>query len=594
MATTKKKTESETCNLIDPIYQRFVGGVLRAIGSTDFYEFFMSAIANADNQFQFSNRKLEKTVDETWVDAIEESLPAMQQIVSTPRHVIKEEDLIVNVANAKRGGSETVRHLAQHSQLVESFDEQTGDVRPDRLMQRFREESFGMYENRLVFTTMENAYHFVKIRHDALFEAMSDEFGAKLKINSDMDSATEHVHLDMFLHIKSTESALKTDEKNADVFARISRLYRVLSTFMNTGFAQEMSKLSRVKGNVTKTNVLKKNKNYKQVVSLYDFLRHYGDVGYTIKIVEQNPQIDEKFEQDIFHNILFNYLVLKGYLEDEADRRVPTRAPGRSRKVRPKIIHQIVEELTEDYDLPDVEIRKVLIEELTKAQLMQEEAAERRRLVEEQERKKKEEEERIRAERKAEKERLKAEREAERERKRQEKEAELERKRQERLAREAEERRVGKLYQNEISQFQEHLERQLNLRREESEKTVAEKSDYADAVLLLEEAEQRRKEELEREKKRRIEEKKRQQLAQEEAEMLARKKEQEEQARAEEEKRVAAMQLLQPYADELRLFDERIAVQQRKRREIEKKRRDDAAHHEFLRQERRKKQGNRI
>ena len=46
---------------------------------------------------------------------------------------------------------------------------------------------------------------------------------------------------------------------------------------------------------------------------------------------------------------------------------------------------EIIEELTDDYDLPDVEIRKVLIEEITKAQLLKEEEAERRRLVEEKE-----------------------------------------------------------------------------------------------------------------------------------------------------------------------------------------------------------------
>jgi hypothetical protein len=61
----------------------------------------------------------------------------------------------------------------------------------------------------------------------------------------------------------------------------------------------------------------------------------------------------------------------------------------KKRKLKPKFIKEIIEELTEDYDLPDIEIRKVLIEELTKEQLMKEEEAERRRLVEEQEKKKK-------------------------------------------------------------------------------------------------------------------------------------------------------------------------------------------------------------
>ena len=272
---TKSQNKRKKSSLIDPIYTKFVRGVTRAIGSTEFYEFFMDAVSRAQNEFQFSNRKLVKTVDLTWVDAIEESLDAFQKIISSPRNVLKEEDLIVNVANAKKSGAETVRHLAQHSGLVDSFDEERNEVHPGRLMQRYREESWGLYENRLVFTTMEFAYHFVKIRHDALFEAMSDEFGAKLKVQSDMESATEHVHMDMFLHIKEIDSALETDAKNGDAFSRISRIYRILSVYMNSAFAQQMSKLERIKGTVNKTNVLKRNKDYHEILSLFEFLRKY-------------------------------------------------------------------------------------------------------------------------------------------------------------------------------------------------------------------------------------------------------------------------------------------------------------------------------
>ena len=264
--------------LIDPIYQKYTKSVIRALGSTDFYEFFMDAISRADNEFQFSNRKLQKTVDLDWVDAIEETLAAFQKIISNPRNIIREEELIVNVANAKKAGSDVVRHLAQHAQLVEKFDATSGDVRPNKLMQKYREDSVGLYENRLVFTTLEAAYQFVKIRHDALFEAMSDEFGAKLKVDSTMETATELVHMDMFLHIKETESAIDTDDRNADVFNRISKMYRILSMLMHTQFAQQMAKLPRTKGAITKTNVLKKNPNYKVIVALMEFLKNYRKV----------------------------------------------------------------------------------------------------------------------------------------------------------------------------------------------------------------------------------------------------------------------------------------------------------------------------
>ena len=581
---TTGKSGAQKKSLIDPLYQKFTKSVIRALGSTDFYEFFMDSISHAENEIQFSNRKMIKTVDTTWVDAIEERLEAFQNIIASPRNIINEEELVVNVANAKKAGSDVVRHLAQHASLVDRYDPDDGDVRPNRLMQKYREDTVGLYENRLVFTTMENAYQFVKVRHDALFSVMNDEFGAKLKVNSTMESATEHVHMDMFLHIKETAGALETDTKNQDVFERISRTYRVLNVFMNSQFAQQMAKLPRVKGSITKTNVLKKNKNYHKILELWDFLHDYDEIGYTIRVVEQSPEVSENLQRDIFHNVLFNYLVLKGYLEDEKDRQVPVASKEKRRTLKPKFIHEIIEELTEDYDLPDVEIRKVLIEELTKEQLMQEEAAERRRLVEEQAQRKKEEAERIRQEKDAEKERLRQEREAEKERIRQEKAAEEERLQRERMEREMEERRRSKLIKQELSYFTEHLEEKLAAREAAAAKKAAEMQDFSDAVQILEEEERRRAEHQERERKRLKEERDRvlreKQLAlerarKEEEERLEQQRLEEERQRREQEELAEKARLEQiekdiattePYREEVLTFVNALA-QRRKTRE---------------------------
>jgi hypothetical protein len=587
MAEEVKQNTEKSDSLIDPIYQKFVRSVIRSIGSTDFYEFFMDAVSRADNQIQFSNRRMEKVVELSWVDNIEGALQAFQNIVSSPRNVIREEDLIVNVANAKKASSETVRHLAMHSSLVDEYQEDSGDVRPGRLMQRYREETINLYENRLVFTTLEYAYRFVSMRHEALMASMSDEFGAKLKVNSVMSSASELVRMDMFLHIKEIEGALETDEKNGDVFRRIDRMYRILSILMNTGFSEQMSRLPRIKGNVTKTNVLKRNKDYRTISELWDFLRKYDGIGYAIKIVEQNPVVNETLQRDIFHNILFNYLILKGYLEDERDRRLPVAPKTRQRTLKPKYIHEIIEELTEDYDLPDVEIRKVLIEELTKQQLMQEEAAERRRLVEEQARRKKEEEERLKAEKKAEQERIKAEKAAERERIRQEKEAAEQQKLAERMEREMEDRRIAKLYRQAIDLFHEHLDDQVLRRAEQLSRQEEELEDFADAVQLMDEAEEMKREEAERERQRRAAEKERERLeAEAEAERLRQEKKAEaERIRAEQEAREAAaleaqrqedMKKLSPVVEELAFFSGELIRQiAARKRQAEEARREE-------------------
>ena len=563
-AEEKKSGGRKKASLIDPLYQKFTKSVIRALGSTDFYEFFMDAVSRAENEIQFSNRKLEKTVDVTWVDNIDETLTAFQTIISNPRNVIHEEELIVNVAHAKKGGADVVRHLSQHASLVDKFDEPTGEVRPNKLMQKFREDSIGIYENRLVFTTMENAYQFVKIRHDALFSAMSDEFGAKLKVDSTMQSATEMVHMDLFLHIKEIESTLDTEDKNRDVFAQISRIYRVLSVMMNSQFAQQLSRLPRVKGSIVKTNVLKKNPNYRKILNLFSFLHEYDEIGYTIRVVEQNPEVTEEFQRDIFHNVLFNYLILKGYLEDEKDRRIPTPAKTKQRALKPKFIKEIIEELTEDYDLPDVEIRKVLIEELTKEQLMHEEAEERRRLVEEQAKRKKEEQERIRKEKEAEKERI-----------RQEKEAEEERLRLERMERETEDRRRSKLLKIELARFEEMLPKQLEAREAAAAKKIAELKEFEDAAQLLEEAEQRRLEAEERERRRIQEEKERIRREKQLAILKAKEEEQRRLEEAQREQDARDTAGTEPFRQEITIFldalQQRLALREEEKQRIQQR-----------------------
>ena len=576
MAAPRKKTEhGGPASLVDPVYRKFTRSVQRALSGDDFYQFFMESIANADNQIQFSNRREVKSVDPVWVENIEASMEAFQHIIAMPRQEFKEDELIVNVAYARRTGQDVVRHLSSHAALVEDYNEEEGTVRPSRVLQKYREESLGLYENRLVFTALEQAYHFTKIRHDALFGAMGDQFGAKLKVTSNMESATELVHMDLFLHIRSTESMLETDEKNRDIFNRISRLYRLLGVFMNSPFAQQLAQFDRVKGAIHKTNILKRNPDYKAAVKLLEFLRSYDQVGYVIAVVEQNPTVSETFEKDIYHNILFNYLILKGYLEDEESRRLPMLRKPRQRKLKPKFIKQVIEELTEDYDLPDVEVRKILIEELTKEQLMQEEAAERRRLVEEQAQRKREEQARIKAEKAAEKARIKAEKEAEAARRRAEKEAEESRRLYERMERETEDRRRKQALSAELEYFREHLPERLAQRAEaEAElRQRAQREDYADAVQLLDEAAQREQEERERAAKLRQEEKERRARERAAAEAQRRQERQEEKRRAEEEQAQQDAAASAPYQAALRLFDQQLPVRRQLRQQQQEDRR---------------------
>lgn len=496
--TTKKSKKN--LSTIDPIYRKFSKNVVRTLMSTDFYEYFMDAIASSKRQMQFSNKKVEKIIDLRWIEALEASLDSFQNIITNPRNIIREEEIIVNVAHAKKGGSDVVRHLAQHSSFVEDFNYETGDVRPSKLMQKIRDDSSVLYENRIVYTTLEAAYRFVTIRYDALMANMSEEMGAKLKMETDIQFAKENVHFDMFMHIKENDDPLTTDAKNRETFERIARIQRLLAYYMSMPAAQMWSREQRVRGVINKTNVLKKHPDYKKIVALYEFLRLYDEVGYVIKIKEQSPEINETFENDIYHNLMFNYIILKGYLEDEEDREIPVKGKNRKRTLKPKFIHQIIEEIVEDYNLPDVEVRKILIEELTKEQLKYEEEQERQHIIEETERARKKAEEELMLEKARKKAEAKRQREAELKRRREEKEAFETKKKQEKLLQMAEDRRRTKPILDEYESFMSNLLEKSVLRKqiqEEIDKRQPQQ-DYEDFVRLIEEEEQRKFEEQER------------------------------------------------------------------------------------------------
>ena len=563
-AVEPKKTTRKKVSTIDALYKKFTTSVRRAIGSTEFYELFMDTMARADSEVQFSNRKMEKIIDVKWVDAIEKAIPAMQNIVNSPRNIIREEELIVNVAHARKGGSDVVRHLAQHGQLVDSFDADTGEVTPNKLMQKYREDSEDLYENRLAFTVIESAFHFVKIRYDALAEFMGDEYGAKLKVETDVETAIELLHFDMFMHIKQKDSALEVDEKNGDIFARIERLNRLLANFMNSPWGQQMAKLNRVRGNIIKTNVLKKNPNYKKISDLYDFLRMYDDVGYAIKITEQNPRLDEEFVENIFNNVLFQYIILKGHLEDEEDRRIQTPLNQRKRKLRPKVIKEIIEELTENYDVPDLEIRKVLIEELTKEQLMLEEAEERRRLVEEAEQRRKEEEEKQRQIEAEVQERLRQEKEAEAERLRLEEEERKRKEKVEQLEQKIDDERRKNIFMAELEYFSNHLYEHQDERSqlEESMKGIEGIEDFENVVKELEDKEEAERLAIELEERKQQEEAMRIWM-EEEAERERVRVQLELELKAKDNEDIA------PYLDEVRNFQVMLASRRLMRNPIE-------------------------
>ena len=72
--------------------------------------------------------------DYEWLEKIEETLPYLDNILRNPKRFIINEEEIVKVELARKVTVESVIHLTQHTNLIQDIDEETGDVKPSKIL----------------------------------------------------------------------------------------------------------------------------------------------------------------------------------------------------------------------------------------------------------------------------------------------------------------------------------------------------------------------------------------------------------------------------------------------------------------------------
>ena len=371
--------------LID-MYLKYRNKVERAMEEDSYYNYMMGMIEGAPNQIEQFNRVLHKKVDEKWMREVEAAIPSLIKVIANPRRFIKSEEEIVPVELAKKITADSVKHLARNTQFISDIDAQ-GNVRPSKIMSVTTQESFNLYENRFIYHLVNKLVRFIDKRTDIIFWSTGDEQESVLKINSEMEDDYEEIEYKIEMRIKNKQSYMQTDSSHMELFRRIDDIRKAVTELKKSPFMREMDGCETVRSPIMKTNLLTKDPYYRRCYALWQFLEQYDDVGYTIDVKESALDFDEDYLYGLYDNMIMNYAIFKTILAD--DERPISDTLRRKHRLKPKFTRQILEEVVDDYDIPDVEIRKVIIEEITKAQAeIERKAAAREKARLERERKK--------------------------------------------------------------------------------------------------------------------------------------------------------------------------------------------------------------
>lgn len=353
-------------NTINDLYTKYTNKVERTLENDRYFQYLFEIVQAGNNTIRQNNRVLHKVVDERWLTVVEEGLTSIFNIVDKPRRFIATTEEVVPVALARKITADSVRHLSQNTQFITTNAK--GDIQPTKVLNVTTEESFDLYENRFVYHLIQRLFAFVDKRTDVIFWSTGDETCNTMCMESKIDDAYEEISYKVEMTVKNRQSFAENDNDNMDLFKRIDRVRRMSRTLRASSFCDIMNGCAKVRSPIQRTNLMMKDPDYRNCYKLWQFIESYDEVGYSREEQDTALEFDEEYQTQMYINLITNYTIFKSLLESDP-RKLTEIATKKRRPVKPKFIKKIQEEIVDNCDIPDVEVRKVFIEEVTQAQL---------------------------------------------------------------------------------------------------------------------------------------------------------------------------------------------------------------------------------
>ena len=355
-------------NTLNDLYLKYTNKVVSSLEKDRYFQYMFEMLSAGDNRFQHSSQVMHKQIDEKWLNAIEESLDSINNIIEKPRRFITTKEEVVPVSLAKKISADSIRHLSKNTQFIASSED--GDIHPTRILNVAMDETYDLYENRFIYHLIQRLVTFIDKRTDVLFWSTGDEKRNVMTMESKIEDGYEEIEYRLEMKIKNRQSFAENESDNMSLFMRIDRIRRRVMALKNSSFCSIMSGCSKVRSPIQRTNLIMKDPDYRKCYKLWQFIESYEDVGYSIDIRNTNIEYDEDYLTNMYINLITNYVVFKSLLEmDKRD--VLSETLKKHKVLKPKFVKVINEEevKAEDFDLEDVEVRQVIVEEVTKAQL---------------------------------------------------------------------------------------------------------------------------------------------------------------------------------------------------------------------------------
>lgn len=294
--------------------------------------------------------------DFEWLNIMEETIRYLDNILRNPNKFIINEEDVIKIELAKRVTVESIKHLSRNTNLIQDYNKKTGDVRPSKILNISKEESFETYENKFIYSLIQNMKFYIDRKKKSMQAGGSYKNDKKLEYSATTNVGKEKVDMNFTINSKVQENKNKDME---EINKRIDDLELHIKDLCTSDVYKAIDKkhISLVTSPIKKTNVIIKNVNFQYALRLWNYMQEHTD----------DDVKDEKNKKDYYDNdtlkkmadesFLINYLISKTLDEDDTSEVIE------KEELSKKVVNNMLENLLSFNNIPLEELQKLIGEQ---------------------------------------------------------------------------------------------------------------------------------------------------------------------------------------------------------------------------------------
>lgn len=262
------------------------------------------------SELQVKDKMDQSEYDDEWLVKMEETIRYLDNILRSPNRFIINEEEIVKIELARRITVDSIKHLSKNTNLIQEIDPKTGEVKPSKILNINKEETFNTYENRFIYTLINHMKMYIERKKQE--ELVEQSFSSLKELKYQGKGKIDNEKVEISVHLTGKiESDQKKGEKGT-LAERITKVEEQIRDLCSSEVYRSIAKLhvAMVTSPIKKTNLILKNVNFQYALTLWNYLQTHMEPSVKKDHSNKDYKDQGKLKDMMDESFLLNCLIM--------------------------------------------------------------------------------------------------------------------------------------------------------------------------------------------------------------------------------------------------------------------------------------------